>query len=79
MILKVLPRSSRAAVTYAAVLIAISDWRVEINATLAFLYIFPMLLLGTVSSPLLTMKQYALSLTNGRVEVGTSNVATNCF
>jgi len=29
-------------------LIAISDWRVEINATLGFLYIFPMMLLGTV-------------------------------
>ena len=29
-------------------LIAISDWRMEINATLGFLYIFPMMLLGTV-------------------------------
>jgi two-component system, LuxR family, sensor kinase FixL len=44
-------RSSRAALAYAAVLIAliaITDWRVEINATLGFLYIFPMMLLGTV-------------------------------
>lgn len=41
----------RAAVVYAAILIAliaIADWRVEINATLGFLYIFPMMLLGTV-------------------------------
>ncbi len=28
--------------------IAITDWRVEINATLGFLYIFPLVLLGTV-------------------------------
>jgi len=44
-------RSSRAAALYAAVLIAViavTDWRVEINATLGFLYIFPMVLLGTV-------------------------------
>jgi PAS domain S-box-containing protein len=37
--------------SYAALLIALialSDWRVEINATLGFLYIFPMMLLGTV-------------------------------
>src|ERR1700691_3589564 len=43
--------SARAAVAYAAVLIlliAITDWRVEINATLGFLYIFPLVLLGTV-------------------------------
>ena len=43
--------SGRAAVSYAAImisLIAIADWRVEINATLGFLYIFPMVLLGTV-------------------------------
>ena len=43
--------SGRAAISYAAVLIAliaIADWRFEINATLGFLYIFPMVLLGTV-------------------------------
>ena len=43
--------SPRAAVAYAAILIAliaIIDWRVEIDATLGFLYIFPMMLLGTV-------------------------------
>ena len=28
--------------------IAVADWRIEINATLGFLYIFPMTLLGTV-------------------------------
>lgn len=45
--------SPRTAVAYAAILIAViavSDWRVEINATLGFLYIFPMMLLGTVLS-----------------------------
>ncbi len=49
--LRLWPRTPRAAVTYAAILIALiafSDWRVEINATLGFLYIFPMMLLGTV-------------------------------
>jgi hypothetical protein len=30
--------------------IAVVDWRVEFNATLGFLYIFPMVLLGTVLS-----------------------------
>ena len=42
--------SRRAAISYAGILIAviaITDWRVEINATLGFLYIFPMVLLGT--------------------------------
>ena len=42
--------SARAAIAYAAALIAliaITDWRVEIEATLGFLYIFPMVLLGT--------------------------------
>jgi len=46
-------RSSHAAISYAAILIAaiaITDWQVEINATLGFLYIFPMVLLGTVCS-----------------------------
>jgi len=28
--------------------LALIDWQVEINATLGFLYIFPMVLLGTV-------------------------------
>jgi len=53
MIPKALPRSPRAAVAYAAILIAliaICDWRIEINATLGFLYIFPLMLLGTVFS-----------------------------
>jgi two-component system sensor kinase FixL len=53
MILRPLDRSPRAVVAYAAILIAviaICDWRVEINATLGFLYIFPMMLLGTVFS-----------------------------
>ena len=47
---RVLQWSPRAALLYAAALIAIiavTDWRVEINATLGFLYIFPMVLLGT--------------------------------
>lgn len=48
---KLLHWSPRSAVVYAAILIAliaIIDWRVEIDATLGFLYIFPMMLLGTV-------------------------------
>jgi signal transduction histidine kinase len=30
-------------------LVAVTDWRVEFNATLGFLYIFPLVLLGTVT------------------------------
>jgi len=51
MIRRVLHWSPRAALLYAGALIAIiavTDWRVELNATLGFLYMFPMLLLGTV-------------------------------
>jgi len=51
MIRRVLQWSPRAALLYAGALIAIialTDWRVEINATLGFLYMFPMVLLGTV-------------------------------
>jgi two-component system sensor kinase FixL len=50
MIPRILHWSARRAIAYAAAsiaLIAITDWRVEINATLGFLYIFPMVLLGT--------------------------------
>lgn len=48
---KLLQRDPRAVVACAGVLIAllaVFDWRVEINATLGFLYIFPLMLLGTV-------------------------------
>jgi PAS domain S-box-containing protein len=51
MIRRLLEWNSRAAVACGALLIAlvaICDWRVEIDATLGFLYIFPMMLLGTV-------------------------------
>lgn len=51
MIRRLLHWNARAAIAYAAVLIAliaITDWQVEINATLGFLYIFPLVLLGTV-------------------------------
>src|SRR5258708_1836943 len=51
MIRRVLQWSPRSALIYAAILIAIiavTDSRVEINATLGFLYIFPLVLLGTV-------------------------------
>ena len=51
MIRRVLQWSPHAVLAYGAVLIAVialADWRVEINATLGFLYIFPMVLLGTV-------------------------------
>ena len=40
-----------AVAAYAGILIAIIaivDWQVEFNATLAFLYIFPLVLLGTI-------------------------------
>lgn len=50
MIRRVLQWSRSAALAYAGILIAIiaiTDWQVEINATLGFLYIFPMVLLGT--------------------------------
>lgn len=52
MIQWVLRSSPRVAIGWAAILvviIAITDWRAEINATLGFLYIFPMVLLGTVA------------------------------
>jgi two-component system sensor kinase FixL len=51
MIRRLLNWSPRAVLACAAALIAIVaiiDWRVEIDATLGFLYIFPMMLLGTV-------------------------------
>jgi PAS domain S-box-containing protein len=51
MIGRVLQWGPRAALAYAAVLIALialADWKVEFNATLGFLYIFPMVVLGTV-------------------------------
>jgi two-component system sensor kinase FixL len=51
MIRRVLQWNPRAALAYSAILIAaiaLADWQVEINATLGFLYIFPMVLLGTV-------------------------------
>jgi len=51
MIRRVLQRNRGTALLYAGALIAIiavTDWRVEFNATLGFLYIFPMVLLGTL-------------------------------
>jgi len=48
----VLRQDRRAVAALAACLIAviaITDWRVEFNATLGFLYIFPLVLLGTVT------------------------------
>ncbi len=51
MIRRVLQWSPRKALFYAALLtaiIAVCDWRIEFNATLGFLYIFPLVLLGTV-------------------------------
>ncbi|HLI84449.1 MAG TPA: ATP-binding protein [Bryobacteraceae bacterium] len=51
MISRIFEWSPKAALAYAAVLIgfiAWCDWRMEINATLGFLYIFPMVLLGLV-------------------------------
>jgi two-component system sensor kinase FixL len=49
MIRRVLQWNPRATLAYGAILIAViaaADWRIEINATLGFLYIFPMVLLG---------------------------------
>jgi two-component system sensor kinase FixL len=49
MIRRVLQWNPRAVLAYGAILIALialADWRIEINATLGFLYIFPMVLLG---------------------------------
>src|SRR5579883_2469951 len=51
MITRVLQWSPRTVLIYAAILttvIAVTDWRVEFNATLGFLYMFPIVLLGTV-------------------------------
>src|SRR5271154_4532120 len=51
MIRRVLQWNPLAVLAYGAILIALialADWRIEINATLGFLYIFPMVLLGTV-------------------------------
>jgi two-component system, LuxR family, sensor kinase FixL len=52
MIRRVLQWDQRAIFAYAALLVvatAVADWRIEINATLGFLYIFPMILLGMVA------------------------------
>lgn len=54
MIRRVLSLRPRAALLYGAglaALIALADWRLEVNATLAFLYLFPLMLLGTVMRP----------------------------
>jgi PAS domain S-box-containing protein len=51
MIQRILRWSPWAAIGWAAVLIviiALCDWRIEFNATLGFLYMFPLVLLGTV-------------------------------
>jgi len=48
---RVLRWGPRAALLRAAVLIsiiAVCDWKIELNATLGFLYMFPMVVLGTV-------------------------------
>ena len=42
------PRSVLALASVLIALIALADWKVEINATLGFLYLFPLVLLGTV-------------------------------
>jgi len=51
MIRRVLQWNSRAVLAYGAILIsiiAVADWQFVIDATLGFLYIFPMVLLGTI-------------------------------
>src|SRR5579862_7990738 len=50
MIRRILQWSPGAVLSLAAVLIALialADWKIEINATLGFLYLFPLVLLGT--------------------------------
>src|SRR5580692_2866620 len=50
MIRRVLQWDRSAVIAFGMVLIiaiAIADWRIEINVTLGFLYIFPLVLLGT--------------------------------
>jgi two-component system, LuxR family, sensor kinase FixL len=42
------PRTVLALASALIALIALADWKAEINATLGFLYMFPMVLLGTV-------------------------------
>ena len=42
------PRTVLALAAALIALIALADWKVEINATLGFLYMFPLVLLGTV-------------------------------
>jgi two-component system, LuxR family, sensor kinase FixL len=44
------PRTAAGCAIVLIAIVAITDWRAEINATLGFLYIFPMVLLGTVLS-----------------------------
>ena len=51
MIFRYLQGSARAVLFRAAILtgmIALLDWRVDLNLSFGFLYLFPMLLLGTV-------------------------------
>jgi PAS domain S-box-containing protein len=51
MIRRMLQWSPQSALLCAAIItaiVAVTDWRAEINATLGFLYIFPLVLLGTV-------------------------------
>ncbi len=53
LIRRILQWNPRAVVVYGALLIALialADWQIEFNATLGFLYIFPLVLLGTVLS-----------------------------
>src|SRR5580700_125017 len=42
------PREVLAFGAFLIALVAVADWKIEISATLGFLYIFPMVLLGTV-------------------------------
>jgi len=51
MIRRALQWNTYAVLAYGAILtaaIAVADWKIEINATLGFLYIFPMVVFGTV-------------------------------
>jgi two-component system, LuxR family, sensor kinase FixL len=72
MIRSVLHSRPRTVLAFSAILIAIIaliDWRVELNATLGFLYLFPMVLLGTtLNGPELIAAALACTFASDRLD-----------
>src|SRR5665213_397589 len=72
MIRSVLHSRPRTVLAFSAILIAIIaliDWRVELNATLGFLYLFPMVLLGTtLNGPALIAAALACTFASDRLD-----------